>query len=66
MKIKILAFICSICPLCIFTRAYPNLKISKLILKIESICPFCAASRKLQTQEVRQSHQGTEAQRNKN
>ncbi|MCG2726148.1 MAG: hypothetical protein L6420_07840 [Elusimicrobia bacterium] len=45
--IKLLAFICSICPLCIFTRAYPDLKISKAIFKIEKFCPFCAARRKL-------------------
>ncbi|MCK5583675.1 MAG: hypothetical protein KAI33_07795 [Elusimicrobiales bacterium] len=44
---KLLAFICAICPLCIFTRAYPDLKFSKAMNKLEQHCPFCAAYKKL-------------------
>jgi len=40
---KYLAFICSICPVCIFRRKFPEAKFSKLVEKAEENCPFCRA-----------------------
>jgi len=47
--IKLLAFVCYICPLCIFARRYPDSRFARCIKKLGKICPFCIAYNKLKT-----------------
>ncbi len=44
--IKLLAFVCYICPLCIIARALPDSKFAKGMKEFSKICPFCIAYRK--------------------
>jgi len=41
--IKLLAFPCYICPLCISARTFPDSQFAKGIKKFGRICPFCNA-----------------------
>lgn len=41
--LKMMAFVCKICPPCIFARKYPEAKFSKFVEKEKKICPFCKA-----------------------
>lgn len=45
--VKLLAFVCNICPLCIIARALPDSKFAKGMVGFGKICPFCRAYKKL-------------------
>lgn len=45
--IKLLAFFCYICPLCVAARAFPDSEFAKGMKGFGGICPFCSARRKL-------------------
>jgi len=47
--VELLAFICYICPLCIFARAFPHSKFAKGMKEFGKICPFCRAYKKLKS-----------------
>jgi len=44
---KFLAFMCQICPFCIFSRRFPNSKFSQKMREIEKDCPCCKAYKEL-------------------
>jgi len=44
--IRLLALPCYVCPLCIFSRAFPESKFAKEMKEFGKICPFCIAYRK--------------------
>lgn len=46
--IRLLAFVCDICPLCIIARRFPDSKFAKGMKKFGRICPFCIAHQKLE------------------
>ncbi len=45
--IRLLAFVCEICPLCIIARRFPNSKFASGMARMEKFCPFCNAHEKL-------------------
>jgi len=45
--IKLFAFVCGICPLCIIARGFPGSRFAKGMRKFGKICPFCSAHQKL-------------------
>jgi len=49
--IKMLAFICDVCPLCIAARHFPDSKFALGMKRLEKFCPFCSAHRKLEQKE---------------
>jgi hypothetical protein len=53
MKIllRILSFVCEICPLCITARRFPKSKFASGMKRLEKFCPFCSAHRKLEQKE---------------
>ena len=44
--VKLFAFLCYICPLCIIARAFPDSGFAKGMKNVGKICPFCIAYRK--------------------
>ncbi len=44
---KILAFICTLCPVCIYGRWRPESKLAKAIASYQKYCPACRAYKKL-------------------
>jgi hypothetical protein len=44
---RFLAWICSICPVCLFGRAKPNSRFVKGLEKYQKYCPACRAYKKL-------------------
>lgn len=42
-KEKFMAWICEICPLCIFARKFPQSRIAKIVAREKQHCPFCRA-----------------------
>lgn len=49
--LRLLASVCAICPICIYTRRNPKSAASKKLVALEKGCPFCAAYIKLKSQE---------------
>ncbi|MHC9540107.1 MAG: hypothetical protein AB9903_11355 [Vulcanimicrobiota bacterium] len=49
---KVLASVCTICPLCILKRRFPDSAFSRFIEKVEKCCPFCNAYRKNRNSSV--------------
>ncbi|MDQ7826808.1 MAG: hypothetical protein RDV48_28680 [Candidatus Eremiobacteraeota bacterium] len=47
VMLKAGAFVCSICPLCIYSRSKPESDLAPAIGKIEKVCVFCKAFRRL-------------------
>ena len=45
------AFLCSICPVCMYTRSRPDSELAKMMTVVEKNCPFCMAFKKLKTLE---------------
>ena len=41
--IKLFAFVCRICPLCIIARTFPDSKFAEGMKEFGKICPFCIA-----------------------
>ena len=46
--IRLLAFFCQMCPLCIVARRYPKSRFALVMGKLEKVCPFCRAYREVQ------------------
>ncbi len=40
---KILAFVCSVCPLCLARRRWPDSSYGRCMSGLEKFCPFCRA-----------------------
>ena len=49
--LRMLAFICEMCPLCIAARRFPDSKFASEMKRLEKFCPFCCAHRKLEQKE---------------
>lgn len=49
---QILAFVCRICPFCIYRRANPGTGFSRILTRVEINCPFCRAYDKLYPNEL--------------
>jgi len=49
--VRLLAFGCAICPLCICARRWPESRFAKTMLRIERLCPMCRAYRALHGRE---------------
>jgi len=49
--LRLLALVCAICPICIYTRRNPKSAASKKLVALEKGCPFCAAYAKIRAQE---------------
>ena len=47
--IKLFAFVCDICPLCIIARSFPDSKFAKGMKEFGKICAFCIAYRKIRS-----------------
>lgn len=47
ISVKLLAFFCYVCPLCIIARALPDSRFAKGMERFGKICPFCRAYTKL-------------------
>jgi hypothetical protein len=43
----LLASVCAICPICIYTRRNPKKELSKKLVALERGCPFCYAYSKI-------------------
>jgi hypothetical protein len=50
--LKVGAFLCSICPLCIFSRSKPDSELSQMMMPLKKACPFCAAFNRLRKQDL--------------
>ncbi len=55
MKIflRVLAFVCQVCPFCIVARRYPKSGFALTMGKLEKTCPFCRAYREFQLKSSR-------------
>jgi hypothetical protein len=49
--LRVLAFICSVCPICIARRRWPGSLFGRTTARIERFCPFCSAYWKLHRQD---------------
>ncbi|MFA5391481.1 MAG: hypothetical protein WC331_08680 [Candidatus Omnitrophota bacterium] len=49
--IRLLAFVCEICPLCITSRRFPDSKFASGMKRLEKFCPFCNAHKMLKQKE---------------
>ena len=47
LHIRILAFGCAICPVCICARKWPHSAFAQAMARIEKLCPMCRAYRVL-------------------
>ncbi len=52
--LRILSFVCEMCPLCIAARHFPDSKFASGMKRFEKFCPFCSAHRKLEQKECSQ------------
>jgi len=48
--LNLLAFVCSLCPICIARRQWPGSLFGRVTARIERGCPFCTAYRTLHGQ----------------
>ena len=68
LHLRILAFVCSVCPICVARRRWPRTIFGRVISRLERTCPFCLAYAKLHGEaakaraesknEASRSHQG--------
>ena len=45
--LRVLAFVCQICPLCILRRRFPRSRFALIMNNLEKVCPFCWAHAEL-------------------
>ncbi len=43
MLLRVLAFVCQVCPFCIMRRRFPDSKFAAGMKRLEKFCPFCRA-----------------------
>gem|GEM_PF-484328 len=43
LYVRILAWVCRVCPVCIVRRRFPASSFAKTVKKFEQSCPFCRA-----------------------
>ena len=53
MMVRVLAFLCRICPFCICARQWPESGFAKVLARIEKLCPACIAYARSQRSVVR-------------
>ncbi len=49
-KLKLMAFVCANCPMCIIARKYPEGGVARVVAKEKEKCPFCRAYDQLHEQ----------------
>lgn len=49
--LRVLAFVCQICPLCIVRRLIPKSRFALIMNNLEKACPFCWAYAQLARQK---------------
>ena len=45
--LRVLAFVCQLCPLCIIRRLIPKSRFALIMNNLEKVCPFCWAHAEL-------------------
>ena len=53
LLLRVFAFICSVCPICLARRRWPASTFGRITARIERFCPFCSAYRRLHEQSGR-------------
>jgi hypothetical protein len=51
LVLRVFAFICSVCPVCLVRRRWPGSLFGRTTARIERFCPFCKAYWKLHGQD---------------
>jgi hypothetical protein len=55
--LKVGAFMCSLCPLCIFSRSKPDSELSGMMMSLKKACPFCAAFNRLRKKDLEKAQE---------